>query len=31
MDFEDRGDGDLTLKIEKLTKELEELRKGEKV
>ncbi len=26
MDFEDRGDGDLTLKIEKLTKELEELK-----
>ena len=26
MDFEDRGDGDLTLKIEKLTNELEELK-----
>ena len=26
MDFEDRGEGDLTLKIEKLSKELEELK-----
>jgi len=26
MDFEDRGEGDLTLKIEKLTNELEEVK-----
>jgi len=26
MDFEDRGDGDLTLQIEKLKKEIEELK-----